>query len=409
MTIITLVAKITADSTAKAILLDAMSSATKVYNGLIWNLRKQYEESGKSPISKQNLNKLMKLLPRRKEYYSLSAQGTRDEVIGAYKSFFELRKNGDEKARPPSFRRKTAYSNLRYYEGYGFKVEGYKLILKFGLSRLDGSREVVVNFQHREDVEYNRVINVLITYDKKNGLQAHLVVDAKEKEPLGDRVVAVDLGETQIISAMFDDGNVLLYSGREIKAMRRYWQKVRRKVKPPVEGQKKSRRFRQIERKESRQIHHMLHIITSDFVQRCYDAGAGTIVLGDLTGIRKKIQYGKKTNQRLHVWSFSKITEMIRYKAQMFGMDVVQISEAYTSQTCHQCKKVSRSNRRHRGLYKCSCGWITHADVNSAANIFKKYKDVSPLKRSSGVVATPVVVPLRVNRHTVYEPRCPHL
>ena len=72
MTIITLVrarAKITIKSEAQAILLDAMQSATKVYNGLIWNLREQYKETGKSPISKSNLNKIMKDFPHCKEYY----------------------------------------------------------------------------------------------------------------------------------------------------------------------------------------------------------------------------------------------------------------------------------------------------------------------------------------------------
>ena len=65
-------------------------------------------------------------------------------------------------------------------------------------------------------MKFTKVIHVLITYDKKLGLQAHLVVETEDLEPLGDRVVAVDLGETHIISAMFDDGKTLLYSGREI-------------------------------------------------------------------------------------------------------------------------------------------------------------------------------------------------
>ena len=43
-----------------------------------------------------------------------------------------------------------------------------------------------------------------------------------------------------------------------------------------------------------------------------------------------------------------------------------------------------------------------HSDVNSAANIFERYANVSPLKRSSGRVASPVVVSLRNNWHTVY-------
>ena len=99
--------------------------------------------------------------------------------------------------------------------------------MRFGRSRGDEVKWVEVQIQSRKDVKYTKVINVLINYDKKLGLQAHLVVEPQDLEPLGDRVVAVDLGETQIISAMFDDGKTLLYSGREIKSNRRYWNKVR--------------------------------------------------------------------------------------------------------------------------------------------------------------------------------------
>ena len=114
-----------------------MRSATKVFNELIWNLRNQYEETGTAPISRKNLNKIMKEMPRRKDNYSLSTQGTRDEVIGAYKSFIKLRENGDETARPPGFRRKNTLSNLRYYDGYGFEIKGDQLYLHFGRSRGD--------------------------------------------------------------------------------------------------------------------------------------------------------------------------------------------------------------------------------------------------------------------------------
>ena len=158
-------------------------------------------------------------------------------------------------------------------------------------------------------------------------------------------------------------------------------------VKPPMEGQCKSRRYKEIERKESRQVNHRLHQISKDFVNRCYEAGVATIVLGDLTGIRENIQYGTKTNQRLHAWSFAKLIDQIKYKAAMKGIKVVGISEAYTSQTCHQCGKIAKSNRKHRGFYQCSCGWSAHADINSAANIFERFANVSPLKRSSGAVA----------------------
>jgi IS605 OrfB family transposase len=407
MTLITLVSRITADERNEEILLDAMRSATKVYNGLIWQLREQYEQTGKAPINRKNLNQLMKTLPRAQEYYSQSAQATRDEVIEAYKSFFALRKT-DETARPPGFRRKARYSALRYYEGYGFSLtdEG-RLKLSLGRSRADGVRYVEVGLHGRKDVEYTRIVNVLITYDTKHGLQAHLVVEVQELEAQGDRAVAVDLGETQMISAVFDDGQALLYSGREIKAIRRYWQKVRRCVRPPAAGQRKSRRYREIDRKEACQVNHRLHLITTDFVERCYRAGVSTIVLGDVKGIRRQMRFGRRINQRLHAWSFSKVSEMITYKASMRGMRVVEVSEVYSSQRCHQCGTISKANRRQRGLYACGCGWRTHADVNAAANLYERFAHVSPLKRSSGRVASPVVVPLRCSWHMVYEPGCP--
>jgi len=130
------------------------------------------------------------------------------------------------------------------------------------------------------------------------------------------------------------------------------------------------------------------------------------IVLGDLTGTRSTINYGKATNQRLHAWSFAKVVEMIRYKADMLGMEIVQISEANTSKTCHKCTTCAKSNRKSRGFYKCSCGWKAHADVNAVANIFEKFTNLSPLNRSSGAVEAPAVMPLRNNWHTVCEPRC---
>jgi hypothetical protein len=84
------------------------------------------------------------------------------------------------------------------------------------------------------------------------------VVEVEAKKPQGHRKVAVDLGETQAITAVFDD-RMLMYSGGLIKSIRRYWQKVRSKVEPPsVDNLRKSRRFRQMDRKESRQVNHLL-------------------------------------------------------------------------------------------------------------------------------------------------------
>lgn len=410
MPMLTLQAKVIADPKTEEVLLDAMRCATKVYNGLLWHLREEFKSTGKVTVTRQHLNAILKTLPRAKGYYSLSVQATRDEVIQAFRSFFSLRKAGKTRHQMPGFRRKKMYSPLRYFDGYGYRLEGNRLTLSLGKSRTDGVRQVTVNLQMRRDVPFARIRNILLTYDATAGLKAHLVVEVEAKEAKGRRKVAVDLGETQAITAVFDDGTALMYSGRMIKAIRRYWQKVRSKVKPPTaENPKKSRRYRQIERKESRQVNHLLHVMTTDFVRRCWEAGVGTIAIGDLSGIREQVDYGPVLNQRLHAWPYGKITRMIEYKASLYGIEVIKVRETLSSQTCHRCGVVRKSNRVCRGGYRCACGWRMHADVNGAANLFREAFKVSPVavRRSSGDVATPVVVPIRLGWHMVHEPKSP--
>ena len=113
-----------------------------------------------------------------------------------------------------------------------------------------------------------------------------------------------------------------------------------------------------------------LHKHTTKFVKYCHAKGVGTIVLGDLTGIRKSIDYGKRANQKLHQWAFGKIAELITYKAKALGIKVKVIDEAYTSQTCPKCGNRKKPTNRN---YICKCGFKYHRDGVGAINIRAKY------------------------------------
>lgn len=406
MPLITLKAQIHADSQTEAVLEDAMFCATKAYNGLLWHLRKEYEETGKVNISRKNLNRILKKLPRAKGYYSMSVQLTRDEVREAYRSFFVLKKKGLMRHEAPGFRRKNCLSPLKYVQS-GFKIEGDKVTLSLGTSREDGVKQVSFRISHRPGVECERVREFSIAYDKVSGrIEARLVVEVKARENHGAGKVAVDLGETVLIAATFEDGESLLYSGRLIKAVRRYWQKMRAKVKPPSkERPQMSRRYRQIARKERRQVEHLLHIVTSHFVRECVRRSVKEIAIGDRTGTREGLNWGARMNQRLHAWPYRKVAWMIRYKAALVGIVVSEVDEDRTSLICHACGIEKSSNRKNRGSYKCKCGWSAHSDVNAALNIYERTFNVSPIKGSSGLVARPVVLSFQPGRHTVHEPK----
>jgi len=399
MPLLTLKAQIHAAPEVEAVLKEAMRSATKVYNGLLWHLREAYKGTGKVDLSRKNLNRILKELPRAKDYYSMSVQLTREEVREAYKAFFALRKEGKTNHQAPGFRRKGYLSPLRYVQS-GYKVEGDRVTVSLGTGRKDGVRQVSFRVTHRPGVRYERVRQLSIVYDKLSGrLEARLTVEVRAAPKAGEGRVALDLGETILMAAAFDDESVHLYSGQKIKSVRRYWQKVRAKLK------RGSRRWREVAHRERAQVNDLLRQAVSHFLRECVSRGVGEVVVGNLSGLREGLDYGEVLNQRLHAWPYRKLVEILRYEGALMGIKVYEVEERKTSLTCHACGKASPSNRRHRGFYACSCGWKAQADVNGALNIYEWAFQVSPIKGSSGRVARPVVRSFRLGWHGVHEPK----
>ncbi|GAB4241961.1 MAG: hypothetical protein Kow0049_30970 [Stanieria sp.] len=108
-----------------------------------------------------------------------------------------------------------------------------------------------------------------------------------------------------------------------------------------------------------------------------------TLVIGDVRDIRKNIDYGKRTNQKLHQWSFGSIRGKLEYKCLKAGIKTELISEEYTSQECLACRKRNKPKNRN---YKCSCGFKFHRDGVGSNNIRAKYLGEIPVV---GLMASP--------------------
>jgi putative transposase len=144
------------------------------------------------------------------------------------------------------------------------------------------------------------------------------------------------------------------------------------------------------------QINDILHKYTTHFVGWCLSAGAGTVVIGDLQGIRDRVDYNSTANQKIHQWLFRKISDLIKSKAKVLGIKVDFVSEFYTSQTCPVCGTKHKTLTRN---FKCpKCGLESHRDLVGAFNIRQKYTGESLVV---GALASPVGV--RYNSHL----RCP--
>jgi transposase len=78
----------------------------------------------------------------------------------------------------------------------------------------------------------------------------------------------------------------------------------------------------------------------------------------DLTEIRNRARSRSEPGRSLHSWAFYQLKEMIRYKAEMAGIQVERVNPEYTSQTC-KCGHREKANRN--GIrFRCKqCGYTT--------------------------------------------------
>ena len=106
-----------------------------------------------------------------------------------------------------------------------------------------------------------------------------------------------------------------------------------------------------------------------------------TVVIGDIKGIRKERNLGRKTNQKLHGLPYARIYMQLEYKLKMKGICLIRQEESYSSQCSPQSEEVSRiyaekRNRKKRGIYIVDTV-IYNADAVGAYNILRKYHAVS--------------------------------
>lgn len=113
-----------------------------------------------------------------------------------------------------------------------------------------------------------------------------------------------------------------------------------------------------------------------------------TIIIGKNKGQKQRSCMSKQNNQNFIGIPHQVMINLIRYKANLAGIVVIQHSEAYTSQTsfldkeepirengdkARQRKGLSPIKRRlKRGLYKADTGQLINADINGALQIIKK-------------------------------------
>jgi IS605 OrfB family transposase len=222
-------------------------------------------------------------------------------------------------------------------------------------------------------------------------LHVVVTVPAPQVEPT-DEVIGVDLGLAQ--PAVTSTNRFLGercwkdLEGRTFKLKRALQKKGTKSAK---------RHLKRLRRKQARFRRNSDHVLSKEIVQSV--APGATIVLENLTDIRKRTKITKKTktSRRMHAWSFAQLQSLIAYKAEERGCTVVAVDPRHTSQQCSRCGYTARNNRRSRDRFVCwLCGFELHADLNASRNIAAKYHASVAIRDTGGLnVNQPIVSSLR--------------
>lgn len=375
-------------------------AASKLWNVGRWYIQEKWDETGEIP-GEAELKSELKSHERYKDLHSQTSQRVLEELSEAFKGWFEKRKNGDEKANPPGYRKRGDQhpkSTVTWKQkGIKHDTQNNRVRLSKGFN-LKNSRDdyILCEYQTRPDIEVENVQQVRAVWNGDNW-ELHLVckVTIPVDEAPGTGTAGIDLGINNYIAIAYDDGDTELYPGNSIKQDKHYFTREEYRTEGENGPSQKALWARQ---KLSRRKQHFLHTLSKHIVKRCVEKGIGEIAVGNLKDIRNDEEtgesrdWGKAGNKKLHGWEFERFTTLLEYKAERHGILVERVDEENTSKTCSNCGRIDGKSRVHRGLYICrGCGTRMNADINAAENIRRKITQ-NPLKEASmgnGPVAGP--------------------
>lgn len=222
----------------------------------------------------------------------------------------------------------------------------------------------------------HNIVEIELLY--RDGLK--LAIKYKESDmshlvPSGNSA-AVDLGEIHSIAAIDNGGHAIIITGRKLRSIKRFRDKEVAKVKSlRSRCQKGSRRYRKLSKaiyclhhKADNQIGDVVHKTTKLFLDYCIKNNITTVYYGDLDRATRntKGEISSHVGQKLNEWCYGRIVQQLENKLGCYGVELVRVDEAYSSQTCPVCGKRNKPANRN---YHCNCGYEQHRDIVGAMNI----------------------------------------
>jgi len=186
--------------------------------------------------------------------------------------------------------------------------------------------------------------------------------------------IGVDRGSHNNIATLVvqdEQGNILeskFFNAQQMLEKRRRWFVLRQRL-----GRKKLlKEIRKSKNREKNYVNDVNHKLSTEIVRIASQYPDAVIVLENLKGIRKQMNFGKQGNRKGHSWSFLMLEEMIVYKAHRNSIAVRRVYPRGTSSVCKNC--FGDIKRSPSILAVCeACKKEYNADWLGAVNIVRRF------------------------------------
>lgn len=324
-----------------------------LYNSALQERRDAYRLNRVSLNYYDQANQLKEIKQTNPEYKDVHSQVCQDVLRRLDKSFrgFFRRVKAGQIAGFPRFKGKNFFDSFCYTQS-GFSLLGNKLILsKIGTVKIKLSREI-----------QGKVKQCRIKKEINNWFVIFTVETQVEPLPKTGQSVGLDMGISAFCT--LSDGtqidNFKYYESTQ-KKLRTAQRSVARKKKGGNRRRKAVLQLKKIHLKIKNQRADFQHKVSTHLVKQ-FDLIAieKLSILGMSRGILSK--------QILDA-SWSSFFQMLDYKAENAGRQLIKISPNYTSQDCSACGERVKKDLSVR-VHNClKCGLILDRDVNAAINI----------------------------------------
>ena len=350
-----------------------------LYNAALFEFRQSFFDKDLDTLTWQNINRI----------FNQSNQFDYRELPSKVSNTV-LKKLGNNISSFWSLVKKSDYNKKVKLPKYLHKTDG-RFIVEFNKQTFSNKRDEdnnliicksSLNLRISTKVEKPQQIRII----PKVGCYVIEVVYEVEENRLkqNQRVAAIDLGLNNLATVVTNDGdNPILISGRKIKSINQYYNKMTSKKKSLLPYNVfTSKSLDRLWLKRNNKISYEIHKVTKYLANYFDERDVSKVIIGNNSGWKNGINLGKRNNQNFVNIPYTKFINQLTYKCELLGITVIVREESYTSKASfldydeipnYRDEVIPKfsGKRIKRGLYRSTFRKI-NADVNGAYNTMVK-------------------------------------